>query len=879
MTCITKGETVYRLPYSIKPISYSLSLKPDLMNADYNGTVDIRFIVRNETRCIVLNAEDLNFGKNDVQLFEYRTNTRISLVSFKLDTHYHLLYLKYNRVFQVGEEFVLKIAFNAKLRNDLRGFYKSTYTRNGVTKVLATTHFEPEDARTAFPCFDVPDLKANFTISITLKPEDASNEKMKVLSNMPEAVRTALPDGSSVVLFQESPPMSTYLVAFIVGEFDYVETIQDGIVFRVYTLPGDSEKGLFQLDVAWKVTKFFGDYFGVKYALPKMDLIGIPDFRAGAMENYGLITFRATYLLVDNTTTQSQKEAWAEVVAHEIAHQWSGNYITCAWWHHIWLNEGFATFFETLALDAIYPEYNRWQAKLTNSIQYALIADALPSSHPIVNNATTPLEIDEVFDTITYDKGGAFLYMLYNSLGPQKFQAWMRAYFSKFPFGNAVTPQLLEVLESTVADAGVTMAQLSVWTNQPGFPVVTVKQQGPEGTYLLEQKRFYSNKPMNTTIDPVWWIPVTILHSDGQVQYIEFTEKVMNNVIRVPAGDWIKLNNKQNAFYRVNYTRELWTAIFQQIGQHNPLLSVGDRFGVVDDLFSLSFAGDLSVTDALQLVSNLKTENTFVVWDALMSHLNRISALIAKEPIYFNYKRLVIDLVRQKYEQLGWDPKPSDTNDDIKLRSLLLSTVTGYGLNSSIQEALHRYQMFVQDEVANNIPSELRLIIYKVVVNEQGERGYNQILARLQVATNQSDFNEANRCMYALAWARDPALISNTLELSLTPLIRSQDTVYLIREVSRNPFGTDIAWDFVRQYYDLIVDKVGQRTASTTLVIGTTSRFTTRTKYNEVKSFFEMRSKTKSLDETLDTILTNEQFLKNNYQSLRNYLQANFPYQ
>ncbi len=811
--------------------------------------------------------------------FDFLSLASMFLRNFEMNNAQRKMFLRFNNVFSVGSKLTLKVnRFQAKLRDDLRGFYKSYYTKNGVTKLIATTQFESESARTAFPCFDAPNFKAKFTVSITLNAEDAANEKLTVLSNMPEGQRTALPDGSSVILFRESPPMSTYLLAFIIGEFDYVETSEDDIRFRVYSLPGDGEKGKYQLEVARKITKFFNQYFNVKYALPKMDLIGLPDFRAGAMENWGLLTFRSGYLIVDNTTTQSQLESGAEVVAHEIAHQWTGNFITCKWWSHLWMNEGFATFLETLSLDAIHPEFNRWQAKLTNSIQPALLVDALSSSHPIVNTADSPSEIEDVFDSITYDKGGAFLYMLHSAIGAEQFKSWMRAYFKKHQYTNAETSDLFQVLVDTVPGAP-SLSQLQSWTMNAGFPLITVREDG--GQYSVEQKRFFSGKrnvTEDSSSDPVWWVPISIVSPDGKKTRFDLVDQKKSNALNIPSGSWIKLNAGQTGFYRVNYPTNLWVSLFKEIRNQNQLFTVGDRFGLVDDIFALGFAGELSITAAMRIVPDLKNEVSFSIWDALLSHLSRISGLIAKESFHNNFNRLVIDLVKNRYEQIGWDSRESDTNDDTKLRPLLLSAMTTANHEGAMNEALTRFDKFITDEQENNISPDIRLSIYKTVVRERGEVGYHQIFNRLQAASNTSDFNEFSRCMYALAFAKDPSLIKTTLEMSLSPIIRSQDTVYLIREVSRNPYGVDVTWDFVRDNYDAIVAKAGQRTVSSRLITGITSRFTTRTKYDEVKNFFVGRDRTQSLDEALETILVNEQFIKQNYNEIKQYLLEKFPF-
>jgi len=885
-TCVVSHPlTPYRLPLNIvKPLHYDIQLRPDLKTLNFGGTVKMSFEVKTDTRCVVFNAEDLKFEKTNIILLHVASASsvrKISVQSVEKDTEYNKVTLKLNELLRSGGYYELQIEYSAALRTEMRGFYQRSYVNaNGETKYVAATQFESEDARYAFPCFDEPELKANFTVSILVTAHDAAFPKMKALTNMPESSRKVLGDGTVFYQFETSPLMSTYFTAFVVGEYDFIEAMEDELRIRVYLLPGTVETGRFQLDIACNVTRFLNNYFGIKFPLPKMDLIGIPDFR-GAMENMGLLTFNPAILIVDNATTMIQAADNAEVVAHEVAHQWTGDLVTCKWWSDLWLNEGFATFFETFSLDAVRPQFNRWQTKLINSFQHAFVTDALPTSHAIVNSANSPAEVYAVFDKITYEKGGAILYMMYNAIGAEKFRLWMRSYFNKYQYSSAETSELFEVMKANnILSAHVDL--VSAWAYKPGFPVVEVKQ-GASGSLRLEQSRFFSRQPKNETVEnTIWWIPVTIKSSNGAVKRYDMTAASLE--VAAGSSEWIKLNNNQTAFYRVNYPKNIWEELFKQIKNDNAHLSTSDRFGLVDDLFALSFSGHLKLADALRLIPAIEAEHSYVVWSTVLSYLDKIVSLIAHEPIYENFKRLVLDLIEEKYEELGWEVRASDTENDKQLRVSILSAATKYGMDKAVNAAVGLfYAMQNSSTTAATYDVKIRSTIYKTFVGHTGEKGYYQMLAKYIHAVNTADSSEITTCLYALAWTSQPSLLKNTLEFSLNKLVQtSQEAIYLIREVGNNPFGTLMAWEFVREYYDSLLQKVNKRVvAYYGLIPGITSRFATKTKYDEVKAFFDMTkgdSSTKVVHETLETILVNEYLLKANYVELKTFLETNFPF-
>ncbi|KAL0490859.1 aminopeptidase, partial [Acrasis kona] len=854
--CINNDANKYRLPdRPIIPNHYELVLKPDLSALNYSGSVKIDILVLKKTKCVFLNMEDITIQSLKIT----QESKQFKITSTLYDPIYTTLEINLNEFLAQGQSYVIEIDFTANIRNDLRGFYTSTYARNNVTQRIATTQFESEDARTAFPCFDEPNLKATFEISFHIKEEDLSTmPKFVALSNMPEKEIVVLEDGIKLHRFQRTKPMSTYLVAWVLGEFESIEDVYDGIHYRVFTLPGQVESARFALATSMQITDQFNTFYGIKYAFPKMDLIAIPDFRAGAMENWGLITFRATTLLVDETTTSSQKEDVAEVIAHEIAHQWTGNLVTADWWTHLWLNEGFATFFETHSLDAVHPEYKRWQKKLTNTVQVALRSDALSTTHPIVNSANSPAQIDAIFDAITYSKGGSILYMFMNYLGENDFRSWMRNYLTAHQFNNTITDDLFRSLADYKKDDSL-IRKFKSWTHQSGYPIITINLDQDGKSYILSQKRFYSRPQSSSNRESeIWWVPLRAKLSDGSLKTFELDSTLAR--IQLPSFDYVKLNADQTGFYRVNYSAELWNLLLKSFGA----LSLEDRIGIIDDLFALTGAGEIKINLVLSALETIcEHQNDLVIWETIISNLNQISNLISRESGADSFSRFVLNVIAPMRQRVGWDPIPDESNDITQLRPLIIATTMSNDHKVDIDLALYKYY------TNQTIPVELRSSVYNAVVRNNGMVGYESMLERFKNA--QSDF-EKSRCMYALASATKPSLLKRTLELALGPDVRSQDAGSLIRQVARSPYGMDIAWDFVNQNYQLILNKIGERQFHGQIVGGVTTRFSTQIKYDAVKDLFSSRAKGQALDQALDTILANQFWLQKNYYDLSVYL-------
>ncbi|CAN1217310.1 Aminopeptidase M1 [Linum perenne] len=593
-----KGQP--RLPKFAIPKHYHIHLKPNLNTFKFAGSLAVDLDIVSATKFIVLNAADLSITPASVSFTA--TSQAAKPVKSEAVEADEILIFEFPEAISVGLG-VLKLEYEGVLNDKLKGFYRSAYTINGEKKHMAVTQFEPVDARRCFPCWDEPALKATFKITL-----DAPSE-LVALSNMP--VMEEKVDGSiKTLIYQDTPLMSTYLVAVVIGLLDYVEDhTADGVKVRVYCQVGKANQGKFALDVAVKTLDLYKEYFATPYPLPKLDMIAIPDFAAGAMENYGLVTYRETALLYDDkNSAAANKQRVATVVAHELAHQWFGNLVTMEWWTHLWLNEGFATWVE-------------------------------------INHAS---EIDEIFDAISYRKGASVIRMLQSFLGAEPFQRSLAAYIKRHAYSNAKTEDLWAALEEGSGEPVTKL--MNSWTSQKGYPVIAVKVK--EQKLEFEQTQFLSSGAHG---DGQWIVPITLCCGsyderknfllDGKSETVDVKEFLGSSTLD-QGSIWLKINVDQTGFYRVKYDDDLAARLRRAIGKK--CLNETDRFGILDDAFALCMARHQPLTSLLTLMGAYWEELEYTVLSNLITViLTYYSVLIPVSWfIYFEILIWVLSLCR-----------------------------------------------------------------------------------------------------------------------------------------------------------------------------------------------------------------------------------------
>ncbi len=764
-------DSPYRLPRTIVPSSYQVSLAPDLQNASFTGTVSITANAVDHAQEIVLNAIELDIHSVEV-------NGQPATFSL----HNELERLIVHTPVPAGP-LTINLSFTGTLNDKLRGFYRSTFTDgNGNVQTIATTQMQSTDCRRAFPCFDEPDFKATFSIDITC---DAN---LTAVSNGKEIRREELPNNQVRVWFAETMKMSTYLVAFVVGPLEATEPVMVGsIPLRVLHVPGKAHLTDFALRVGAFCIDWFQNYYGIPYPSDKCDLLALPDFAAGAMENLGCITFREVLLLVDpETSTQVEQELVAAVVAHELAHMWFGDLVTMKWWNGIWLNEAFATFMEVAATDAFAPHWTMWTSFGLDRTA-AFEVDSLHSTRTVEFPVNSPADADGMFDVLTYQKGGALLRMLEQYLGPDRFRAGVNHYLRTHSYGNTETSDLWDAIEHVVSTDGgenVPVRKLmDSWIWQAGYPLVSVRIHNNE--LVVSQRQFtFDNSPNATT----WVVPVHVRIGDT-------TTKVLldSPELRLPLSDAsavVVVNAGGPGFYRVEYSAELMQRI---TGDTLATLTTLERYNLVDDAWSAVVAGAMPASQFISFAKEFVNETDLSVWQALTTALRGLGRLIPREDMA-PFAAFVSSLVRPAYERLGETPAPNEDDLVSKLRGLLMSVLAVLAHDDAIIE---RCRGILLDNTESD--PELVSASVAVVATFGSSQDYEWFINKFR---NAATPQEKVRMLYALAEFDDAELMKRTCDLAVSTDVKSQDAPFLLARCIANKHHGHIAWAAVQQHWD-----------------------------------------------------------------------------
>ncbi|CAF3355817.1 unnamed protein product [Rotaria socialis] len=764
-----------------------------------------------------------------------RVGTKNNLISdWTLVTSSEVLLCRLRERCTKGEEYEFEAAHTAELDREMAGFYLSRYnvtnttTNQIITHNIGATHMQPTIARQVFPCFDEPLFKANFTISITYDPSFTvvrSNGAM-LNNNIPEV----LSNGRLLARFEQTPPMSTYLVAFVLTDFQCITNlslhdISVSVCGRQEAITkGDGD---FALDVAAHVITYFEQSYNVPYPLSKCDHFAIPDFSAGAMENWGLITYRETALLYNSETGNlANKLRVGEVVSHEIAHQWFGNIVTPKWWNDIWLNEGFASWVEVIALNNANPEFEALDVFVTTTVQRALVMDSLYSSHPISVEVTHPDEINSIFDAISYDKGASILRMIYSVLNETTFFQGISNYLDYFKYNNAVQDELwafLTNVTSPITLGGYTVKQImDTWTLQEGYPVLMVTRNYNDNTLILKQKRFlldpnavHNKSSYVNPFKPLefqWYIPYDyMIDSTLSTFYWLSPNKTVQLTDIRPSNDWILFNTNEFGFYRVNYDDQNWKLLINSLKNNVSEIPIVSRAQLIDDSFSLTRSGDLNVTIPLDLSVYLCHEINYIPFSAFSTNLQYLTVMFGQNESNIEYQQLqkyIRTIEEPAYVFLGWSIAPS-TSDYLsrQLRSLIISDLCSNGHEACIREAILQYQLWRQNPTTHPINPDFRTTVYCQGIKNGTVEDYLYIQNQYKQTNDQV---EKNRLGFALTCTRNATLLEKLLNETLTnDYIRLQDSSSFIGRISVQPGGQKLTWRFISQRWSELVSKLG----------------------------------------------------------------------
>ncbi|GJQ68130.1 hypothetical protein Trydic_g10715 [Trypoxylus dichotomus] len=872
--------TTIRLPSFIKPIRYNITIHPNLTTHEVKGQVSIEFYIEKDTNFIVLHSKNLTITDKLVQDKKGHTLRITKLLEYPTAQQ---LYIEIKDKFRKRNNYTLSLRYTSKLNRDFEGFYISSYINlDGEKRYLATTHFEPTYARAAFPCFDEPQFKARFKMSIFRDRFHIALFNMPVVTT--EDVGFYMGTGLLRDDFQESVEMSTYLVAFIICDYTPLNRqTKKGVSVSIYTpLPFVSQAS-FALDTATRIMDFFDDFFMIPYPLPKQDLIVIPDFVNGAMENWGLITYRDTAILYDPIETSTAAHQWvAVVIAHELAHQWFGNLVTMKWWNDLWLNEGFASFLEYLGVDSIFPDWKMMDQFILDKTQPALALDALVSSHPISVSVYDPSEIEAIFDTISYSKGASILHMLGKFLQQETLQNGLNDYLNTYKYSNADTKELWSIFSRNTNQSLDIKTIMDTWTNQMGFPLITLKRE--ENEIIATQERFLlTTDDMNSTArllpaskyDYKWYVPLTYF-TDNDTEIVYNTWMNMTDVrFEIhPEIKWIKANVNQSGFYRVMYDENMWTEIIETLRKNHTIFNAADRANLIDDAFTLCRAGLLNASVPLELSLYLLNERDYVPWATAIGHFQSWSRRLSEALPYKLFLKYMRTLLTPVTKYVGWKQKGSHL--ERLMRTDVLSNAVLCELNLTVTHARALFQSWMTRN--ESIASDLKEVVYSAGIKYGGLPEWEHCWSVYNSTTVPS---ERKLLLKALGVASDPWLLYRYLLETLdSSKVKPQDVKTVLAVVAENPEGRLLAWRHLKAYWPTMQSLFGNSTFMMgSLISAVTAHLSTPYDYYEVSTYFsgmEVGSAQRALKQSLETIKLNINWVSQNgpeiYTWLRNYL-------
>ncbi|XP_075887548.1 aminopeptidase Ey-like [Nelusetta ayraudi] len=885
----------YRLPDSLAPVSYDVLLWPHLKPNEngmyvFLGNSTVIFTCVKETDLIIIHSNKLNlttFGEHHATLTGLDGATAPTMDRTWLEVPTQYLVIQLQSALAVGSRYELRTQFVGELANDLGGFYRSEYYEDGDKKIVATTQMQPTDARKAFPCFDEPAMKAVFNITLLHPHGYVALSNGMALGSVNVTV-----DGKDVqqTTFEATEIMSTYLLAFVVCDFDFIgNETEDGVLIRIWARKKAIAEGQgdYALEKTGPILDFFENYYNSSYPLKKSDQIALPDFSAGAMENWGLITYRETALLYNPLASSNGDKEWvATVIAHELAHMWFGNLVTTKWWNDLWLNEGFATYVSYLGADFAEKDWGMKDLIILNEITGVMGVDALASSHPLSSkeeDVMTPADISQLFDSITYSKGAAVLRMLSNFISEDVFSEGLGTYLKEFAYNNTVYQDLWTHLQMAVERNNITLPStleeiMNRWILQMGFPVVTINTTNGHVT----QKHFLLDKNAEvTTSSPynyTWFVPITWTKGGGYEQNYWLLGEMDTNTSMVSADEWLVANINMTGFYRVNYDSGNWDRLLATLNANHQEIPVINRAQIIDDAFNLARAELVSTTLALSTTKFLAKEVEYMPWETAIRNLNYFYLMFDRSevngPMQAYLRKQVTPLFNHfKDATSNWTNIPEGHTDQFnQINAISLACSSGLEDCKTLTTGMFRELM--QNPTNNTINPNLKSVVYCNAIKEGGEEEWDFAWALFQNATIAT---EAEKLMHALACTTEPWLLNRYLTYCLdSEKIRRMYATSVIVSIASNSVGQSLAWDFIQANWgSLYNDYAGFSFGG--LINGVTKRFSTDFEYKQLLSFQEdnagqLDSASTSLQQALERTKANMNWVALNKKQVLEWL-------
>jgi aminopeptidase N len=775
------GTTPGALPKTVVPTHYALDLTPDLDKLTFSGSELVDIEVAEPTTRLMLHAVELTIDAASVD------DEAAAQIAFHAEAE--TVTFDFAHPIAAGHH-QLRVAFAGRINSFARGLYFADYPAADGRKRMISSHLEPSDARRIFPGWDEPAFKASIALTVAVP------QAFLAVSNMPVSSEEPAGEGRKRVAFRPTPRMSSYLFVLTAGDLERITADVDGVAVGVVATRGKGEDGRYALETASALLRYFNDYFGTAYPLPKLDLIAVPGGFGGAMENWGGITFFESRLLFDPAKSSGEaRRGIFSIIAHEMAHQWFGDFVTMAWWDNIWLNEGFASWMQAKATEALHPDWQTWLNSIGGK-QGAMSTDAHRTTHPIQQPIANESEALAAFDSITYTKGQAVIRMLENYVGEDAFRAGIRAYMVAHAYSNTTTADLWGALQA--ASGKPVTAVASGFTEQGGVPLVVAQAScmGDAQRVTLRQERFTIHDP--SPKPQRWHVPVARGGIDGAEETV-----LLDGTAEFPAGrcgDPVKLNLGDVGYYRVQYDAVMRAALTRAIDR----LAPADRAGFLGDTWALVEAGRVDPAAFFELADRMSGDESRAVVNQVMGALGRIDHLEWNRPERAAFQAYGRTVLHPLFDRLGWDAVPSEPADNALLRTRLIGMLGNFGDEAIVAEAKRRFAAFVQDPAA--LPTALRDTITGIAGRHADRATYDTLLALARGATNT---DERVRYYMAAASARDPELARETLALALTNELPTTLTGRLISTVASAGEHRDLAWNFVKVNFAALAARQG----------------------------------------------------------------------
>ena len=824
-----------RLPTTVTPDHYDLAFDVDLAAARFEGVETIKVSLAEPSRRITLNALDLQFHEVTINAGGADQKATVAL-----NAATETAALTVPREMPAGPA-AIHVRYTGTLNDKLRGFYLSK--ANGQS--YGVTQFESTDARRAFPSFDEPAFKATFSVTLTIDQRDTAIANGQLVSDAPGPK-----PGRHTLIFSETPKMSSYLVAMAVGDFRCLEGGAEGVPIRICATPDKTELGQLALDAAQRILSFYNGYYTIKYPFKKLDVVAVPDFAAGAMENTAAIFYREVDLLADSksASVENLQRIWV-VLAHEMAHQWFGDLVTMKWWDDLWLNEGFATWMEKRPLAALKPEW-RMDVDAVLDTQRAMALDALGSTRAIHTAVETPAEIEASFDAIAYEKGASVMRMIEGYLGPEVFRNGVNTYIDQHAYGNATSADFWTAM--TKVSGKPIDRILPTFVNQPGVPVVGVTLRCDASPQLaVTSERFFTDPAMAKVLRtrPSWEIPLCAKTPGATVgcQVVGPQATVPVEVASCPR--WAFVNAGANGYFRTAYSPDILRAIAPDI---EASFSEPERLSIVGDEWALVRAGRHSVADYLTLAAGFGREHANGVLAEVSSRLLFVRDYLTSGDTREKYQRFMQSLFGPLYRELGLNASPGDDDDRRALRATVIQTLDLGGNDTALATDAHR-ALETSLSGGTAMESSAAKAIASVAARHGDQALWTQLLNASQRAASPT---ERYRYLYALGAFEDPALIDRGLNFALTPELRSQDTPTFLGSFLANPVARPRAWAFIKQHWNELAPKTTIAGGDTRLAESLGAFCDTRSR-DDIRDFFkthQLPTASRALDQTIERI-------------------------